>query len=61
MAEETVAAFLGSRVGYGYMVKGSPEISMRVISPFAAPSAIQHWWHTLGDESCQPESSVCLW
>lgn len=55
MAEETVAAFLGSGVGYGCMVKGSPGISMRVISPFAAPSTIQHWWHTLGDVSCQPE------
>lgn len=40
MAEETAAVFLGSRAGHGYMVKGSPGMSVVVVSPCASQSGI---------------------
>lgn len=58
MAEEPGAAFQGSRVGSAYMVKGSPEVSMVVVCPCAAQTAIQCWWQMCGAVSFQPESSV---
>lgn len=47
MAEETEAAFPGSRAGHGYTVKGSPEMSVVIVSPCAAQSAIPCQWLTV--------------
>lgn len=44
VAEESGAAFLGSRAGYACVVTSGPAASMVVVHPCAAQTAIQCWW-----------------